>query len=827
MSRVLLALTVIFFCAISVCTNPHVASHLASQAAQDPIPSTVTIQLQQVATGLSSPVFVCNAHDGTNRLFIVEQPGVIKVLQPGSSTPTVFLDITSTVLSGGEQGLLGLAFHPQYSTNRRFFVDYTRQTDGATVIAEYHASAANPNVADPTENVLLTIAQPFANHNGGMVVFGPDNFLYIGMGDGGSGNDPGNRAQNINELLGKILRIDVDHPNGTVPYSSPSSNPFFGAIPGRDEIYAVGMRNPWRFSFDKTSGALYVGDVGQNAWEEVDIVTNGGNYGWRVFEGMHCTNLDPSLCSATGFTGPILEYGHTAGRCSITGGYVYRGPLSTLPNGSYVYADFCTGEIFMFSGGAQSLLLDTTLNISSFGEDESGELYVVALGGQVYRITSGTNPPCTFSILPTEQSFSLGGGTSSITVSATAGCAWTAVSNNTWITVLSGASGTGNGSVSFAVTSNKKGTGPRTGTITVAGQTFTVNQDGPAGSCTFNLNPSMQSFDASGGDGGFQVVTGSTCSWTAMSNAAWITVTSGSAGTGSASVAYHVDSNPSAAMRQGTINVHGQLFTVNQAAGGTCSFSLNSSSASFGSGGGVGSVNVMTGAGCMWSAVSNAAFITITSGSSGSGNGTVNYSVMANSSTSPRSGTMTIAGQTFTVNQDAATPPSCTYSILPTAASFPAGGGSGSTSVTAPAGCPWSATSNAPWITINSGGSGSGSGMVNFSVGGNPATATRIGSITVAGLTFTVSQAAASSGCSFSISPTSKSFGTKGGTGSITVTADAGCAYTVLSNASWITVTSGAKGNGSGTVSYSVSSNGGGPRTGTITVAGLTFTVTQ
>jgi len=347
-----------------------------------------TIQLQPMLTGLSSPLYVTHAHDGSNRLFIVEQPGRIKVLQPGTASPTVLLDITSKVLSGGERGLLGLTFHPQFTANRRFFVDYTRQTDGATVIAEYHASASNPNVADTNETVLLTIAQPFPNHNGGMVEFGPDGFLYIGMGDGGSANDPGNRAQNIEERLGKILRIDVDHPNGSVPYSSPPDNPFFGPTPGADEIYALGLRNPWRFSFDRATGQLYAADVGQDAREEIDIITRGGNYGWRIFEGTRCTNLGPTSCTAGGFIAPIAEYTHSAGRCSITGGYVYRGAKSSLPVGAYVYGDYCTGEIFMLRDGAQSLLLDTSLSISSFGEDEAGEIYVVGLGGTVHRIAA-------------------------------------------------------------------------------------------------------------------------------------------------------------------------------------------------------------------------------------------------------------------------------------------------------------------------------------------------------------------------------------------------------------------------------------------------------
>jgi hypothetical protein len=262
-------------------------------------PSSAAIQLQPVVIGLSNPLYVTHAGDASNRLFIVEQAGRIKVLQPGSATPAIFLDITARVLSGGEQGLLGLAFHPAYATNRRFFVNYTRQTDGATIVAEYQTSATDPNVANPTETILLTIAQPFANHNGGMIEFGPDDgFLYIGMGDGGAANDPGNRAQNIAELLGKILRIDVDSAGASAPYGIPVDNPFAGATPGRDEIFAVGFRNPFRFSFDRATRLLYLGDVGQGAREEVDIVTIGANYGWRVFEGTLCTNLGPAPCNS-------------------------------------------------------------------------------------------------------------------------------------------------------------------------------------------------------------------------------------------------------------------------------------------------------------------------------------------------------------------------------------------------------------------------------------------------------------------------------------------------------------------------------------------------
>lgn len=373
-------------------------SRLIGQSAS----AQTTIQLQQVAGGLAFPVFVASARDGSNRLFIVERAGKILLMPPGAPAPlgTPFIDLTAKVLTGtsigDERGLLGLAFHPQFKTNRRFFVNYTRRPDGATVISEFKVSIGDANMADLDEKIILTIPQPFSNHNGGMMDFGKDNFLYISVGDGGSANDPGNRAQNTEELLGKILRIDVDTPNGNVPYSSPASNPFFGSTPGRDEIFAFGLRNPWRWSFDRMTGELYAGDVGQGQVEEIDIIQLGGNYGWRVFEGTRCTNLGPAQCIAANYTMPIYDYQQIGGRCSVTGGYVYRGSRGTLPAGSYLFGDYCTGELLLFQNGSVTPLLDSPYSISSFGEDEAGELYVVHLGsganGVVYRIVNPNAP---------------------------------------------------------------------------------------------------------------------------------------------------------------------------------------------------------------------------------------------------------------------------------------------------------------------------------------------------------------------------------------------------------------------------------------------------
>lgn len=355
------------------------------------VPAPLTIRLQPVLSGLNLPLFVTSARDGTKRLFIVQQRGIIRVLQPGETTTTDFINLSSRVSSSGsERGLLGLAFHPQFATNGYFFVNYTRQSDGATIIARYRAINNNTQGDFNSEVILMTIAQPFSNHNGGMIAFGPDGHLYIGMGDGGSANDPGARSQNINELLGKMLRItpSTAEPAPNPAYTIPPTNPYAGATPGADEIYAIGLRNPWRWSFDRGgTNQLWAGDVGQNAIEEISTIGLGFNYGWRVYEGNTCTGLDPQMCAGgtnpITHTPPVYQYSHTGGRCSVTGGYVYRGTQNAFPLGTYVYADYCTGEIFINASNATALL-DTTRLSSSFGEDEDGEIYMTGLG-------SGTN----------------------------------------------------------------------------------------------------------------------------------------------------------------------------------------------------------------------------------------------------------------------------------------------------------------------------------------------------------------------------------------------------------------------------------------------------
>ena len=355
-------------------------------AASDDSPVTLA---PLVTSGLENPLFLTHAGDGSGRLYVVEQPGRIRLVEQGALSPVPFLDIVDRVLmDDAERGLLGLAFHPDYRRNGRFFVNYTRWPDGATVVAEYRHGGSSASVSRE-ERVILTIKQPESNHNGGMLAFGPDGYLYIGMGDGGAWGDPGNRAQNLNELLGKILRIDVDRGD---PYAIPDDNPFAKGG-GRPEIYAVGMRNPWRFSFDRDTGELWVADVGQKKWEEVDLVTPGGNYGWRLMEGAHCYN-PPVSCPTAGLALPAMEYGHEAGRCSIIGGYVYRGRAIPAIRGAYVSGDFCSGEVFVFrkSDGAAAagptVLLKAGFRIASFGQDEAGELYVADHGGGIYRLVS-------------------------------------------------------------------------------------------------------------------------------------------------------------------------------------------------------------------------------------------------------------------------------------------------------------------------------------------------------------------------------------------------------------------------------------------------------
>ena len=357
-----------------------------SDPARPSLPAALAVT--PVATGLSSPVFL-TAPPGDARLFVVEQTGRIRVIENGTLLAAPFLDIASEISCCGERGLLGLAFHPQYATNGFFYVNFTG-TDGHTRVVRYTVSTTRNAANATTAKLIIQVNQPFSNHNGGMVVFGPDGMLYIGMGDGGSGGDPQNHGQTRSDLLGDLLRLNV---NVGDPYTPAAGNPYISTPNARPEIWAYGLRNPWRFSFDRSGGDLYIADVGQGSREEINVVPStlaGVNYGWKLMEGRECF---VSGCSQTGLTLPVLDYGHTNGACSVTGGYVYRG--SAIPGivGRYFYSDYCAGWLrsFRYVGGAATEQTDWGLslgNVTSFGEDAAGELYVLTSGGQVLRLVN-------------------------------------------------------------------------------------------------------------------------------------------------------------------------------------------------------------------------------------------------------------------------------------------------------------------------------------------------------------------------------------------------------------------------------------------------------
>ncbi|NOV22758.1 glucose dehydrogenase [Cupriavidus necator] len=363
-------------------------------------PETVQLSLTQVAGEFAAPIFL-TAPAGDARLFVVERAGRIRIVRDGALLATPFLDIAALTTTDGERGLLSMAFDPDYAANGRFYVYYT-DTSGAITIARYHVSAANPDLADAAGTVLLSIPHPtFSNHNGGQLAFGPDRMLYIGTGDGGGGGDPAGNAQNAATLLGKMLRIDVGGASG---YGVPAGNPFIGQTGSRGEIWALGLRNPWRFSFD--AGSLYIADVGQDLREEVDVAPStsaGLNYGWNRTEGTAC--MGAATCDKSGLTMPVFEYGHEAGGCAIVGGYVYRGSASPALQGRYFYSDLCTGKLqsFMYRDGIATEPVDWNVTVPgsvfSFGVDSTQALYVLAdpgtsaNSGRVYRIDASGGTP--------------------------------------------------------------------------------------------------------------------------------------------------------------------------------------------------------------------------------------------------------------------------------------------------------------------------------------------------------------------------------------------------------------------------------------------------
>ncbi len=406
------------------------------------------LRFTPVVTGVSEPVFITNAADGSNRLFIVQQSGQIRIFKNGSLLPAAFLNVAGVpnfTATGGEQGLLGLAFDPDYATNRFFYVTYTTTTSDpvfkyTTTLARYQASASNGDLADPaTRTLILSIPKKYVNHNGGMIAFGPDTFLYMSMGDGGSGGDPDNNGQNIHTLLGKILRLDVHStPPAGKTYAIPPTNPFFGnADPAvRQEIWAYGLRNPWRFSFDRSTGDLFIGDVGQNVEEEIDFQpasdAGGENYGWHILEGNCCYSPASNCTPPSHYVGPVAVYDHGNNDlfgCAVTGGYVDRDPSSPSLNGVYFYGDYCSGRLLGLVHNSNNtwtsrLITDTPYNISSFGQDEHGGLYLADRGSgriiQVSQVSVVTAPPFVSeghldgTIIESSENSGVGGGVGSL-----------------------------------------------------------------------------------------------------------------------------------------------------------------------------------------------------------------------------------------------------------------------------------------------------------------------------------------------------------------------------------------------------------------------------
>jgi glucose/arabinose dehydrogenase len=372
------------------------ASSPAAQITNRPVaaydPDAFTLALESVVSGFRAPVFVTAPPDGSDRLFVVEQGGTIRIVQDGRLLPQPFLDVSSLIVSGGERGLLGMAFHPRFAENGRFFVMYTARGNGDNTVARYQVSS-DPDRADPgSATILLAIPDFAANHNAGMLAFGPDGYLYIGTGDGGGANDPQRTSQDLGAWLGKMLRLDVDSGE---PYAVPRDNPFVGRNGARPEIWAYGLRNPWRYSFDRESGDLWIADVGQNRAEEINVQRAGSrggeNYGWSIMEGFRCLRGDS--CDQAGLTLPVAEYGRNDG-CSVTGGYVHRGTREPALTGAYLFGDYCSGRIWSLhqnAGGEwiRTELAQTNLRISSFGEDRDGDVYVADLqGGGIYRLTA-------------------------------------------------------------------------------------------------------------------------------------------------------------------------------------------------------------------------------------------------------------------------------------------------------------------------------------------------------------------------------------------------------------------------------------------------------
>ena len=578
------------------------------------------------------------------------------------------------------------------------------------------------------------------------------------------------------------------------------------------------------------AGCAWTGISNNTSWLTVTSGASGNGGGTVAFSASSNPNTSPRTGTIT-IGGQTFSVNQAAAACSYAlvpasqsvpaAGATGSTQVTTLAGCAWTGVSNNTPWLTVTSGasgnGGGTVAFSVSANPN--GTQRNGTL---TIGGQTFNVTQAP-AACTYSLLPTSQSVVAGGGTGSTAVTAPTGCAWTGVSNNTpWLTVTSGANGSGNGTVAFSATANPT-TSARTGTITIGGQTFSVNQ--AAAACTFSVTPPSVAIVSSSSGGSATVTAPTGCAWTGVSNnTGWLTVTSGASGSGNGSVAFSATANGNATQRVGTLTVAGQTVTVTQAGVG-CTFAISTNSLSVTAAGGSGSTNVTSPSGCPWSATANDSWITVTSGGSGSGNGSAGFNVAANPNASPRTGTLTIASQTFTVSQAAA---ACTITLNPASQPMAGGGGSGSTGVMAPTGCAWTTVNNTvSWLTITGGATGNGNGTVTYTAFANPTALPRSGTLTIGGQTFTVNQAGAS--CTFTLTPTTQTVLATGGTGSAGVTAIAGCAWTAVSNnTTWLTITAGASGNGDGTVSFSATANTlTQQRTGTLTIAGQTFTVNQ
>jgi glucose/arabinose dehydrogenase len=566
----------------------------ALMLASDPSSARAALKADVYVSGLSSPVAFVQNPASANTQYVVQQGGQIRIIINGVLQATDFLDVSSLVSLNSERGLLGLAFPPDHAATGRFYINYTN-VNGDTVIARYKRSTGNPMVADPATAFALRwpdgsrfIAQPYPNHNGGTLAFGPDGYLYIGMGDGGGAGDPQGNAQNPNMLLGKMLRIDVGVSDADpVGYAVPGTNPFRTGPIIAPVTWAFGVRNPWKFSFDDPAhggtGALVIGDVGQNLYEEIDYepAAHGGrNYGWRNREGMH--DYDQSVPPAyTPLTEPVFEYPHDPASpirgISIIGGYVYRGvSLGLSYNGRYFFADL-TGRVWSLGLTIDGLTGEATASgylehtselggssnlgsITAFGQDANDELYVVSYSrGIVFRIS----PTCPVTLTPASASFDPVGGGASVGLTIPGGCSWTAASNAGFVTVTGGFSGTGSGTVSYTVASNAGApnatTATRQATLTIADHSFTVAQAG----CSFAIAPTAGTFGSAGGAGFVDVATPATCPWTATNLPAWASTTSGGSGAGSGRWTFQVAANAGGPRTQ-TVAIAGRSFALTE-----------------------------------------------------------------------------------------------------------------------------------------------------------------------------------------------------------------------------------------------------------------------